>query len=208
MANRNPKVVFGNSRSHAGKKHGMPRGLNQQWSLADYQAQQEEIKRAADAAALKMREREQQPLQVTLRGLTIDDAALVIDSWCTSYARSPVTGPISPELFKIEQRARINRLLPKSKQIVAAFTEDPRMVYGWVCYRPLREDTDHPLIHYMAVKPEYQGRGIGKSLLDLVRQACGKTSLDPVFFTHWTVPCRRLERKWNIVYDPYLLEIL
>lgn len=148
------------------------------------------------------------PLQVKLRGLTMDDAAFIIDSWCSSYSRSPLTGRIDSKLFKIEQRARINRILPKSKMIIACNEQDPRSIYGWVCYTPNKQATSLPTIHYMCVKPEYQGRGIGKSLLDLVRQACGKSVIDPVFYTHGTVVANKLESKWNIVFNPYLLEIL
>ncbi len=183
------------------RRYGMKRTFSH--ILTQSEVERDEIKRAADAAAeVKAKE----PLPVKIRGINGDDLAFVYDSWCASYSKSPVVGPVQPDLFKIEQRACVTRLLPKSKQIVLCDPTEPKLIRGWICYTPPPAPGKLPTIHYMLVKPEFQGRGLARTMTDLVRTACALDATSPMFYSHYTGVMRQVERRLNLIYNPYLLQ--
>jgi GNAT superfamily N-acetyltransferase len=145
---------------------------------------------------------------IAIRPMCIDDAAYVLDSWANSYRRSPTTGPIEREVFNIEQRARINRLVsrPHSRVFVACDAEDTHQIRGWVCFEAPQSDDGIPVMHYVCVQPAFQMQGIGTALVALCR-ATAKDSEAPMWATHETQPMRHIREKWNLLYNPYLLEV-
>lgn len=148
------------------------------------------------------------PRPITIRPMCIDDAAYVLDSWANSYRRSPTTGPIEREVFNIEQRARINRLVtrPHSRVFVACDAEQTSQIRGWVCFEAPQAEDGIPVLHYVCVQPAHQMQGIATALVAL----CRKTAKDedaPIWATHETQPMRHIRAKWNILYNPYLLEV-
>lgn len=143
-----------------------------------------------------------------IRPMVIEDAAYVLDSWANSYRRSIVTGPIEREVFNIEQRARINRLVQRStaRVFVACDAEDKNKIRGWICFETPRGEHVIPVIHYVCIQPAHQQQGIGTALVELARQ----TASDPqahMWTTHETQPMRHIREKWNLLYNPYLLEV-
>lgn len=147
----------------------------------------------------------QEPSPIAIRPITIDDASYVIDSWARSYRRSPTTGAIEDDIFKIEQRARIDRLICRSKTFIACEPDDKRQIRGWICFEPGHSEKI-PVVHYVCVQPSFQVTGIGTALVSIARQ----TAADPEAFmwaTHETAPMRHIRAKWNLAYNPYLLEV-
>lgn len=163
-----------------------------------------EMRVAADAAREVM---SKVPLEVTIRGVKPGDVSFIIDSWCETYRHAPDARDIDKELFKVEQRARINRLLPRSKQLIAADKRTPDLIYGWVCFEPPGRIAKIPVVHYMCIKPHAQMQGIGKEMLRLIRATC-PVPMSPVFATHRTILCKpgRLA-KYNVLFNNYLLEV-
>ena len=146
------------------------------------------------------------PTRIAIRPMQIDDASFVIDSWCTSYRRSQTVGPIDEAVFKIEQRSRIDRLICRSKCFVACDADDKRTIRGWICFEPPRGENSIPVVHFVCVHPLYQMQGIGTALVGIARQ----THSDPethMWSTHETSPMRHIRPKWNMMYNPYLLEV-
>jgi GNAT superfamily N-acetyltransferase len=145
---------------------------------------------------------------IALRPMVIDDASYVLDSWANSYRRSPATGPIEREVFNIEQRARINRLVsrPHSRVVIACDAQDRDKIRGWLCFEGPQGDDGMPIVHYVCVQPAYQLQGIGTGLVALARQAARDPEL-PMWSTHETAPMRHIREKWNLLFNPYLLEV-
>lgn len=165
-----------------------------------------EIQREADHRSGKKPKPEPRP--IAIRPMCIDDAAYVLDSWANSYRRSQVTGPIERDVFNIEQRARINRLItrPTSRVFVACDAEDTNQIRGWVCFEAPREEGQLPILHYVCVQPAHQLQGIGAALMGLCRQTAFDAEA-PIWSTHETQPMRHVRPKWNLLYNPYLLEV-
>jgi len=149
-----------------------------------------------------------EPSPITIRPMQIDDAAYVLDSWATSYRRSPTTGPIEREVFNIEQRARINRLVTRaaSRIFVACCIADAQLIRGWICFEAPQSSDGIPILHYVCVHPAHQMRGIGTALVALCRNTANDAEA-PMWSTHETQPMRHIREKWNLLYNPYLLEV-
>lgn len=147
---------------------------------------------------------------IAIRPMQIDDASYVIDSWSNSYRRSPTTGPIDREVFNIEQRARIDRLVTRAaaRVFIACDAVDKRQIRGWICFEAPFLEGKVPIVHYVCVQPIYQLNGIGNALIKLARQT--HTDADPtapMWCTHETAPMRHVRPKWGLIYNPYLLEV-
>lgn len=145
---------------------------------------------------------------IAIRPMTIDDASYVIDSWSNSYRRSPTTGMIEREVFNIEQRARIDRIVsyPHSRIFIACDAAVTREIRGWVCFEPPSDKQQLPIVHYVCVHPHYQLAGIGSALVNIARQTATDPE-QPMWSTHETQPMRHVRPKWNLLFNPYLLEV-
>lgn len=141
-----------------------------------------------------------------VRAARVADLAMMADAWLQSYRFSPVTGPIPPEVYRIEQRDRVRRLITRSKALCAVDDDNDSRVTGWVVFEPPRSAGKHAVLHYMSVHPALQNLGLGAALMGLVRKVAGGPD-DPVFCTHYTFPMKRLMARWNLIYNPYLLEV-
>lgn len=144
---------------------------------------------------------------VAIRPMVIDDAAYVIDSWANSFRRSQVVGSVDREVYNIEQRARIDRLISRaaSRVFVACDAEMTDKIRGWICFEPPGK-APTPIVHYVCVQPSYQVSGVGTALVGIARQTLADLS-QPMWCTHETQPMRHIRPKWNLLYNPYLLEV-
>jgi hypothetical protein len=128
----------------------------------------------------------------------IDAVTLVIDSWCSSY-KAYGAEEIEADVFKVEQRDRIFRLLGKAQLTLAVSPNGE--VLGW-CVHGWEKKSQVPVVHYMYVKKESRHGLIGERLL----RATGWRPGSVCWVTHW-MPCvRALKNKWGWIYNPYLLE--
>lgn len=141
-----------------------------------------------------------------IRPMTIDDAPFIVDSWATSFTHSSRLDNVPPDVYKVEQRSRIDRLVQRSAVLCIHPIPDPPHLFGYIVFEPPRKATDLPILHYMLIHPSLQGQGLGAQLVDLVRTTA-KDPSDPIWITHWTIPMRKLIPRWNLIFNPYLLEI-
>jgi hypothetical protein len=143
--------------------------------------------------------------QVQLRGWKPEDLNFIIDSWASSYRFSPDVVHTPKDVYKIEQRGRIFRLVTKSRIIVANRKGHPDDILGWVCFEPPQQKGELPILHYVLVQRFVQMQGIGKALVQLCRTS-GFDATGPIWATHFTAPMRHLHAKWGIMHNDYLLE--
>jgi hypothetical protein len=161
----------------------------------DFKAERAAIEVVSNAARQPLA-----PIPIKIRPMKVEDGGFVLDSWCSSYARSPEVG-CDPEVFKIEQRNLIYRLIPKCKVLVACDPENPNTIRGWIAAEPPREPGGLWIIHYCLVKYELQGRGIARALSGLIRQASPNGMC---WGTHSTFACKWFGKDW-LVRNRYLL---
>ncbi len=139
-----------------------------------------------------------------VRPARIADVGLITDAWLTSYRTSPAVQGVPAKVYRIEQRDRIRRVMSVSKVLCAVDHEDENRIAGWVVFAPAAQPGRHVVLHYLSVHPTLQNLGLGAALMRLVRSLAPDPDA-PVFCTHYTVAIRGLLKRWNLLYNPYLL---
>jgi hypothetical protein len=146
-----------------------------------------------------------EPAKVAIRAWKPEDLNLIIDSWASSYRFSPEVQYIDPDVYKVEQRSRIYRLVTRSRILVANREGCPDDILGWVCFEPPVALGQLPIVHYVLVQRSVQLQGIATSLIELCRKTASEPD-SPMWGTHHTAPMRHLRRKWQVMHNTYLLE--
>lgn len=139
------------------------------------------------------------------------DAHLIYDSWCSNQAKVYHTQKVPQEIFKVEMRGRIKRLLEHCHVLVARPSRalckrtgqpfDHTDVLSWICYA-WDGRTRAPVIHFMATKREEQRRGLGGMLL----AAAGMKDGQLWWATHMSRFGEAVINRYRGIYNPFLLE--
>lgn len=138
-----------------------------------------------------------------VRGGRIEDIGFILDSWCASYAESPIVREIDPEVVKVEQRARVRRLLTQAKVTVVCDTKDPTIILGWLCHS-IDKATNYPVLHYAYVLKGSRNHKVFTTLTHMAGWRPGTVA----WMTHWQPCVRKLVKKFDgFVYNPYMLEV-
>lgn len=137
---------------------------------------------------------------------TVEEIAFILDSWCAGQASQPHQ-LVDADLFKVEMRARVMRLIAVHKCAVARATEPDatgrREVLGWVCYG-WDTNVGQPIIHYTYVKGAHRRQGLAKTLLE---SAAGVKPEKFWWHTHTTPRAGKIARKHGGFYNHFLLEV-
>lgn len=150
----------------------------------------------------------------TLHMAALDDLHLILDSWCSSQADMPHYGPVSREIFKVEMRARVARILQYAKCAVIrptqAFNERFKRVgmhsevLSWACYDHDKR-TELPVVHYVYTKAPMRRRGLARFLLE--KAVCIKPG-QTWWASHSTPIGRKLIDTLEGTYNPFLNEYM
>ena len=131
-----------------------------------------------------------------------DELVLVYDSWARSFRKSPWAGCVPNHLWDGVSRACISELLSRSRVIMAVKNLDDgkRRVLGYSVSEP-------GALHWLYVKDDYRGLGVGKSLLEVT---VNTPPWDQFVYSHRTRAAdkflrRASEHAW--VWDPVLARI-
>lgn len=90
---------------------------------------------------------------------------IVIDTWLTSFRKSPWAGALPNNIYKPAYFESIRQLVSRGARVVCAVNPDkPDHVLGWLCFEQTSDGV--PVVHYVFVKPLYRKRGIARSLFD------------------------------------------
>lgn len=93
-----------------------------------------------------------------------DEFPLIFDSWARSFRKSPWAGCIPNHLYDQVSRATINDILNRGARVIVAVqeVEGGRRVMGYSVSEP-----EVPgVLHWLFVKRDYRGFGVGSALLD------------------------------------------
>jgi GNAT superfamily N-acetyltransferase len=127
-----------------------------------------------------------------------EDFELVGDSWRRSF--SDTFEARAPQLSDYigAQRQAVAQCLRTSAVAVAYSVEEPDEAMGWICYRP------PSVVHYVYVKRDYRGRGIGRELWSHATSAANGR----VWVTHrtpylaWLSPLAKPRFCPVLIFDP------
>ena len=103
-----------------------------------------------------------------LRTGTIDDVPFVLSSWLKSAADDVggIAATFTRRVFYAEhERLLRESVLPRARVTVASSPESPDAIRGWACFEPTEHGT---LLHYVYVRFDWRGLGVGKQLVDSI----------------------------------------
>lgn len=140
-------------------------------------------------------------LQVILRDAIQEDLPLVYNSWLKQYRNSPFTTGMGNDLYFTQHRKVISAILKRSEVRVACDPNDSNTVYGWAC----GESYDTPLIHFLYVKKDFRGSGLGKMLLSEYGWESGKHIISTHYLKYRGKEFSVGDKQ--IIYNPYLINI-
>jgi hypothetical protein len=104
-----------------------------------------------------------------IRPMAPDDRARIADTWVHSYRASPLGRSMRPVDYTSRMNQAIARILAREPTVtVAASSDEPETIWGWVCWEH-RETSDgftmgHTL-HYVWVSGAWRRLGIARDLL-------------------------------------------
>lgn len=110
-----------------------------------------------------------------------EEYSLIYDSWARSFRKSPWAGCVPNHLWDQVSRACIGELLNRSLVIVAVkdLEDGKRRVMGYSVSEP-------GTLHWLYVKDDYRGMGIGKRLLEFTT-----AGWEQFVYTHQTRASRK-----------------
>lgn len=136
---------------------------------------------------------------ISLREYEETDIPFIFKSWLVNFRASNYLEDIIDHDIYFEFHKRlVEKILSDSICLLAANPEDESQVFGYIAYRKIKGLN---ILHYIYVKAPYRRLGIAEFLLDFVFEKKRQT----IVTTHYTRMARVLRRKWNIVFNPYLL---
>lgn len=101
---------------------------------------------------------------MTVTTPTADEFPFIFDSWANSYRKSPWAGTVPNHLWDQVSRETARSLLDRGARVLVAVTpiegSDERRVMGYIVAEP-----GDKVLHWIFVKKDYRGLGIGKALL-------------------------------------------
>lgn len=139
-----------------------------------------------------------------VRQARIEDIGFILDSWCASYAESPAVKNLDPEVVKVEQRARVRKLLTHAKVTCVVDASDPNRIMGWLCHG-IDKSRGFPILHYAYTLKGHRNKGILRNLVNLAGWREGTIT----WLTHDHFCVRALCKKFDgFILNPYILENL
>ena len=127
------------------------------------------------------------------------DYPFIFATWLNHFRESPVGKLPTKDVYFREQHRVIERLLARSKVLVAANPDADFHMFGWLVGEHSKIGA---IVHYAFVKSPFRKAGIAKKLLQTLEEI---EESEVAWFTHLPdQPARALRLKPSATYDPWL----
>lgn len=138
-------------------------------------------------------------LPIIIRYAAQTEHNFVYNSWIRSGYRSTSMALVPREVYTLNQHDIITHHLARSTVIVAHQHDAPENIFGYLCYQMLDGVF---VMHYAYVKQTFRKLGVFSALL---RAANFNPQNSAGFYTHSTKAIQHIERRYNLIYNPFLL---
>jgi GNAT superfamily N-acetyltransferase len=132
-------------------------------------------------------------LNYILRKYVQSDEGFIYNSFLRSYKRSEQF--IEDQLYYKNQGDIIKFLIENYTTYVAVFQEAPEEIIGYVIFNYSGAAT---IFHYIYLRKIYWKQGIGSSIFNSINKGLSVC-------THKNESFGYLKKKFNLIYDPYLI---
>ncbi|MEQ9074108.1 MAG: GNAT family N-acetyltransferase [Sandaracinaceae bacterium] len=145
--------------------------------------------------------------EIVFRPMLKGDTPFFAHSWLKSFQRSDAVRGVSSETYFYFHHRLLERLLQRSRVVMACEKRDPDRLHGFACFEDLSGTC---LLHYVYVRGSRRRLGIGAALIDEALRAC-KPLPGALVWTHRTKGSDRWlgkyarERRLAALYNPYLM---
>lgn len=135
--------------------------------------------------------------QIRLRPATEADVPFIFNSWLKCYRHSNNTRGCENPVYFAQHHILLEGLCKRARIMIACNENDIAQIYGYVCSETVE---DVLVIHFLYVKEMYRKFGVAA----ILAADAGFKREAPVFYTHRTFSSETLEKKFAMVYNPYL----
>lgn len=135
--------------------------------------------------------------QIRLRPATESDVPFIFNSWLKCYRHSNNTRGCENPVYFAQHHILLEGLCKRSTILIACNENDISQIYGYVCSEMVEGVL---VVHFIYVKEMFRKFGVA----NILAAAIGFEREAPVFYTHRTFSSEGLEKKFKIVYNPYL----
>lgn len=132
-----------------------------------------------------------------------DEFPLIYDTWARSFMKSPWAGCVRNCDYPATSRAAIQEILDRGARVVVAVVElegGGRRVMGYSVSEP-----GEGALHWIYVKRDYRGMGVGKALLADVEEHATPHATGLVYTYRTPASAKFLGAKWR--HDPVLARV-
>lgn len=144
-----------------------------------------------------------QKLPIRMREKKASDTSFIYSTWLKSYRNSPFAGQMSNDTFYDNHKLLVEKILskPTTKVLVLCEDGDEDHLYGYCVVEVIGNSVE--VVHYCYVKYTYRKMGFAKALLTAASGAFASTQSS--LCSHANTNFKILSKKFNLVYNPYLL---
>ena len=98
------------------------------------------------------------------RGVLPNDIPLIMDAWLAETRHSAFAKFIDSRIYRAGHHKLLERILKRSKVLIACNPEDPSHVFGFFVF----EESPTVYCHWLYIKQAYRGQGLAREMLRFV----------------------------------------
>src|ERR1700677_4935251 len=137
-------------------------------------------------------------MPIEIRPAYLEDIPFIFATWLRSYRHSSTFAKkISNDIYYLRHHLVIDLILKRegSKVLVVHPQGEPDVILGYVVTEKQPDGAE--VVHYTYVKKSFRRMGIAETLWKELDKNKSYT------FTHYTTDAEWLNKKYNLIYDPY-----
>lgn len=137
------------------------------------------------------------------RGLKPSDIPYITSTWMNSFrTNSKFAAGILHRIYSSEHNSIINKVLNKSKVIIACDKDDEDHIFGYMVYENT-EAIDLDIFHYIYIKAPFQKKSVALNMISDVKKGNNAVYTHKNEKASW-IATKLLKDYENINYNPYL----
>lgn len=153
-------------------------------------------------------------VELLIRPFNEGDRDFIMSTWLHTYRNSSRCWHVAAKEYYWYEPRKMEYLLEVHDVAVLCYAANPDVTVGWACYKAT---SDGFILHYLLIKKDFQGMGLGKQFLtSLVEAELGSTDIEniPLVYTYSNKQGHDIRRRYqdsgraNWRFNPYVVDSL